>query len=129
MEMQQIIGMLARINATMEEILCANRAEIKMDAIQEKKDVNLRENMVEIKDARKEMTACQDSMKANIVKMEAAVEWQETPNEDVAIYSLRECRKETMPRNDGGTSGNARNQPQWTWNLSRNIRRSLINMP
>jgi hypothetical protein len=42
-------------------------------------------------------------MEANLVKMEpnpgekeAAVERQETPNEDVAIYSLRECRKETM---------------------------------
>jgi hypothetical protein len=81
MEMQQIIGMLARINARMEEILSANRAEskaiqgkadadrvhmpevmttnqkwieTKMDAIQEKKDVNLRENIVEMKNEIKE---------------------------------------------------------------------------
>jgi hypothetical protein len=50
-----------------------------------------------------DMNACQDAMEANLVKMElnpgekeAAVERQETPNEEVAIYSLRECRIETM---------------------------------
>jgi hypothetical protein len=48
-------------------------------------------------------TVCQDAMEANLVKMEpnpgekeAAVERQETPNEEVAIYSLKECRNETM---------------------------------
>jgi hypothetical protein len=42
-------------------------------------------------------------MEANLEKMEinpgekgAAVERQETPNEEIVIYSLRECRKETM---------------------------------
>jgi hypothetical protein len=33
-----------------------------------------------------ETTACQDAMEANLAKMD----------EDVAIYSLSECRKETM---------------------------------
>jgi hypothetical protein len=37
-----------------KKYLSANRAETKMDAIQEKKDVNLRENMVEIKDTKRD---------------------------------------------------------------------------
>jgi hypothetical protein len=57
----------------------------------------------DIKNDRNETTAYQDAMEANLVKMEpnpgekvAAVELQEIPNEDVAIYSLRKYRKETM---------------------------------
>jgi hypothetical protein len=48
------------------------RIETEMDAIQEKKDANLRVIIVEIKDGRKETTACQDAMEANQEKMEAA---------------------------------------------------------
>jgi hypothetical protein len=57
--------------------------------------------IADMENDRKETTSCQDAMEANIKKMEpipgevgAVVEWQEIPNEEVSILSLRACRKE-----------------------------------
>jgi hypothetical protein len=49
-------------------------------------------------------------LKPNTGEKEAVEERQENPNEEVAIQSLRTCRREPkradgLPRNDGGTSG------------------------
>jgi hypothetical protein len=44
--------------------------ETKMDCIQEKKDANLKEIIVEMKDRRKEKTAGQEAMETNPEKME-----------------------------------------------------------
>jgi hypothetical protein len=93
----------------------------RMDAMIEKMDANtkairteteaIRARTTAMQDERikaniyacQETSACQDAMEASLMEMkpnsgekEAAVERQETPNEDVAIYCLRECRKETM---------------------------------
>jgi CRISPR/Cas system-associated exonuclease Cas4 (RecB family) len=56
----------------MQEMMRTNQESIetKMDAIQEKKDVNLREIVVEMKDGRKERTASQEPTEANLDKME-----------------------------------------------------------
>jgi hypothetical protein len=61
-----------------------------------------------MKNDRKETTACQDGMEANLEKMEpnpgekeAVTERQENPNEEVSIYSLRAWQNESLPRNDG----------------------------
>jgi hypothetical protein len=55
----------------------------------------------DIKNNRKETTACQNAMEANLEKVEpnpgekeAAVERQETSNEEVAIHPLTACRNE-----------------------------------
>jgi hypothetical protein len=61
-----------------------------------------------------------EKIELNPGEKEAAVERQETPNEEIAIYSLRECRKETIACQ--GTTEARRN-------LSRNIEKSLMNMP
>jgi hypothetical protein len=52
----------------------------------------------DMKDGGKERMACQEAMEANPEKMEpntgekeAVVEWQEIPNEEAAIHSLRAC--------------------------------------
>jgi hypothetical protein len=112
------------LKRTMEEMMNTNQA---------KRDVKLEEFSEAIEETHVERekstsadmnacqgtTACQDAMEANLVKMErspgekeAAVELQETPNEDVAIYSLREClRDDGLPRNDGGTSGMRETNP------------------
>jgi hypothetical protein len=42
------------------------------------------------------MEANLEKMELNPGEKEATVEGQETPNEDVAIYSLRNCQKETI---------------------------------
>jgi hypothetical protein len=59
--------------------------------------------IADMKDGRKEETACQEATEANPEKMEpnsgekeAVVERQKIPNEEAAIQSLRACRKETM---------------------------------
>jgi CRISPR/Cas system-associated exonuclease Cas4 (RecB family) len=81
-----------------QEMMTTNqeRTETKMDAIQEQKDANLSEIIVELKDGRKEKTAGQEVMEANLEKMEpnprekeAVAERQVNPNEEVAIHSLR----------------------------------------
>jgi hypothetical protein len=87
--------------ATLEmanEIMEANRARTKV-----MEDKRMKANIDASIADRKETTACQDITEANLVKMEpnpgekeAAVELQEIPNEDVAIYSLRKYRKGTM---------------------------------
>jgi hypothetical protein len=53
--------------------------------------------IADVKNDRKEPTARQDAMEANLVKMEpnpgekeAVVERQETPNEEVTLYSPRD---------------------------------------
>jgi hypothetical protein len=71
--------------------------------------------MADMKDGRKEMTACQEATEANREKMEpnpgekeGVVERRKIPNEESAIHFLRACRKETidgLPRNDRVTSG------------------------
>jgi hypothetical protein len=85
MERQQIIEMLARFEAKMMAMLADDH----------------KERMAWLKDLkfdRKETTACQDAMETNLEKVEpnpgekeAAVERQETPNEEVAIHPLRAC--------------------------------------
>jgi hypothetical protein len=110
---------LEEMNASHKEMLAKMEAERKADleilrsmmermtnANLAKTDVKLKELTETIQKTHVEceeptsadMNACQDAMEANLVKMEpnpgekeAAVEWQETPNEEVAIYSLREC--------------------------------------
>jgi hypothetical protein len=59
--------------------------------------------ITDIKDARKKMTASQEATEANPEKMEpnlkekeAVLEWQEIPNEEAAIHSLRACQIEMM---------------------------------
>jgi hypothetical protein len=59
--------------------------------------------LANMKNDRKETTACQNAMGANLEKMElkpgekeAVVERQEIPKEEVAIRSLRACRNERM---------------------------------
>jgi hypothetical protein len=59
--------------------------------------------ITDIKDAQKKTTACQEMTGANPEKMEtnpeekgAIVERQVILNEEAAIHSLRECRRETM---------------------------------
>jgi hypothetical protein len=81
----------------MEEMMNTNQA--KTDVKIEELSGAIEETRVEReKPTSADMNACQDAMEANLVKMEpnrglkeAAVEQQETPNEDVAIYSLRNC--------------------------------------
>jgi hypothetical protein len=90
------------LKKTMEEIMNTNQA--KTDVKLEELGEAIEKTHVEREEPTSaDMNACQDVMEANLVKIEptpgekeAAVERQETPNEDVAIYSLRECRKETM---------------------------------
>jgi hypothetical protein len=67
-------------------------------AFQEKMDACV----ANMKDDRKETTACHDEMAASIKKMEsnsgekeAVVERQENSNEEFAIHSLRACRSNT----------------------------------
>jgi hypothetical protein len=64
---------------------------------QEKMDARI----ADMKNDRKETTACHDAVEVNLEKMEpnpgekeAVVKWQEIPNEEVAIHSLRACRNE-----------------------------------
>jgi hypothetical protein len=59
--------------------------------------------MADIKNDRKETTACQDAMEDSLEIMEpnpggneAVVERRETLNEEVAVHTLRACRNETM---------------------------------
>jgi hypothetical protein len=96
--------MIARMDANTKATLAT------LEMADEIKEVNrARTKVMEDKrmkatvDAWQETTACQDAMEANLVEMEpnpggkeAAGERQETPNEEVAICSLRECQKETM---------------------------------
>jgi hypothetical protein len=77
----------ARTNAMREERMKAN-----MDACME-----------DIKNDRKETTACQDAMEANLETMEpnpggneVVVERRETLNEEGTVCTLRACRNETM---------------------------------
>jgi hypothetical protein len=60
--------------------------------------------IADMENDRKETTACQDAMEANLEKIEpnlgeqeAAVERQEIPNEEIAIHSL-----EGMPKRANG---------------------------
>lgn len=71
------------------------------ERIETKMDANLRENIVEIKDWQKEIMSCQDAMETNLEKIEpnsgevdTIVEWQEIPNKELAIHSLRACWNE-----------------------------------
>jgi hypothetical protein len=68
---------------------------------EERMKANMGACMVDIKNDLKETTACQDPMEANLERMEpnpegkeAAVERQETLNEEVAVHPLRACRNE-----------------------------------
>jgi hypothetical protein len=67
-------------------------------AFQEKMDTCV----ANMKDDRKETTACHDEIVASIKKIEpnlgakeAIAEWQKISNEEVAIHSLRACQSET----------------------------------
>jgi hypothetical protein len=111
MEMQQILEMLIEIRADRkadQEKADANRKadQEKADAGQAKMIAAIKGKtdtwIANIKNARKETTACQEVMGANPEKMEpnsgeeeTAVEQQEIPNEEVAVHSLRTCRRET----------------------------------
>jgi hypothetical protein len=85
----------------MEEIM--NRNQAKTDVKLEELSVAIEKTHVEREEPTSAyMNACQDAMEANLLEMEptsgekeAAVEGQKTPNEEVAIYSLRECAEET----------------------------------
>jgi hypothetical protein len=112
MDAQQVMEILLAKMETYQAKLDADREERKAwreefraetEVIRTRTKAMQDERMKANIDACQETTACQDAMEANIVEMEptpgekeAAVERQETPNEDIAIYSLRECRKETM---------------------------------
>jgi hypothetical protein len=70
---------------------------------EERMKANREACMADIKNDRKETTACQDAMEANLETIEpnpagneAAVERRETLNEEVAVHPLRACRNETM---------------------------------
>jgi hypothetical protein len=96
------------------------RLEAKTEANQAKMDIKLKEMSEEIKSGQAEMrstvnawiadmtedqkerTACQAAMEANPEKMEpnpgeqeATVEWQEIPNEKVAIHERKACQEVT----------------------------------
>jgi hypothetical protein len=52
------------------------------------------------------MEANLKEMEPNPGEKETVVERQEIPNEEVAVQSLRACRRDDgLPRNDGVTSG------------------------
>jgi hypothetical protein len=86
----------------MEEMMSANQAnrDVKLEELGEALKITHVEREEPTSADRK---ACRDAMEVNLEKMElnpweteAAVERQETPNEVVAIYSLRNYRKETI---------------------------------
>jgi hypothetical protein len=112
MEMQQIMELLlamredmktwrekmdSNTEATLATLEMANEIQediqARTKAIGDKgMKANIDACITDIKNDRKETTSCQDAMEANLVEMEptsgekeAAVERQETPNEEVAI--------------------------------------------
>jgi hypothetical protein len=89
-----------RMDVNLKEIredIKSGQAEMRsiVEAIEEKMDAWI----ADIKNDGKETMACQDAMEATLKKVEqnpgekeAVVEWwQEIPNEEVAIHSLRAC--------------------------------------
>jgi hypothetical protein len=111
MESQQIIKLLLAMREKIRAETAASQARMKAMR-EERMKANMDACMADIKNDRKETTACQDAMEANLEKMEpnpggneAAVERWETLNEEGAVHPEgMPKRDDGLPRNDGGTS-------------------------
>jgi uncharacterized protein YhfF len=64
--------------------------------------------IADVKDGQKGRTACQEATETNPEEMrpnpgekEVIAEWQENPNEEVALHSLRACQNKRMACQEG----------------------------